>query len=162
MNWNPFRHLPVNLVIHNQVATLADELSEMQAQLDRVTDERDELRETRSIRLHKQMETKGLETTEDRMSSLLIAERKLQAVARLMSGEGVDVDVALLRQLGNRIGLSSPTVDRIYARIDALQSLAPRLTQIKEAVAGIDWDEDVSFEFDEDAEAMKEVMRLVR
>ncbi len=174
---NPFRtpkgHYRIGICSYAPITDFGPTDSEtkiahLEDQLKTVTDERDQLQDTndrRSLRMHKQLETKPGNvhfTPEARMSQLLVQERKLEAVSRLLSGECVDPDAVLLRELGNRLGLSSPTVERIYARLDALQSLAPRLTRIKECLAGIDWGQDVRFEFETDADLFDEAFQLLR
>lgn len=161
---NPFRSRDLSLQAEalNAARNQRDELQET---LTRVIDERDELEMTnnrRSLRLHKQMETGDLQTPESRVSQLLVKERQLRDVSRLLSGESVGLDASLLREMGNRLGMGSPTAETIYARIAALQSLAPLRDKMRTALAGIDWDEDVDFEYEDDRAAVGVLLQLVR
>ena len=171
---NPFRtpkgHYRIGICSYAPITDFGPTDSEtkiahLEDQLKTVTDELQDTNDRRSLRMHKQLETKPGNvhfTPEARMSQLLVQERKLEAVSRLLSGECVDPDAVLLRELGNRLGLSSPTVESIYNRCDALQSLAPLRDQIRNALAGIDWLQDVRFEYEEDEDKLNEALRLLR
>ncbi len=136
----------------------------LQEQLAAVASERDELKNTnsrRSLRMNQQLETRDLQTPEARMSQLLVQERKLQAVFRLLSGEAIDGETEMLKQLGNRLGMSMPTMERVFGRMDALQSLAPLRDQLRQGMAGVDWKNDVTFDFPEDRETVERMLALV-
>ena len=162
---NPFRRSPPTVVVNNlgptdaetKIAHLEDQVKSLTAECEEVAD----INNRRSLRLHVQMETSDVQTVESRMDELLGNERKLLAVARLLSGEDVETNVILLREMGNRLGMSSPTVEGIYARLDALQSLAPLRDQIRTCLASIDW-ESVEFEFEEDENNIHKLIQLVR
>jgi len=94
-----------------------------------------------------------------RIESLVETERKMFAVCRYLSGEEVALEAALLKQLGNRLGLSSPTIDKVFARCDALQRVAVTLDQINQRLGSI-FIEDVEFEHAEDLEALTEAQNL--
>ena len=87
------------------------------------------------------------------------AEEKLQAVYRFLSGEDIEMEAKLIKQLGNRLGLSSPNVESIYARCDALQGLAVTLDQIRNRLTDIDI-EDIEFTYSEDADTLREATEL--
>lgn len=60
-----------------------------------------------------------------RVHELVRNERKLHTVAAVLSGQHVEALELFMRQVANRIGLSSiGDVNEIYARLDALQELA--------------------------------------
>lgn len=144
---------------------LLAEVLELQEQVALLADANEELADTnnrRSLRMNKQLETSDVQTPESRVSELLGNERKLMAIARLLSGEAVDGATQMMRQIGNRLGMSNPDLERIYGRMDALQSLAVLRDKIRTGLAGIDWSSDVVFEFDEDEEAVEEVLNLLR
>jgi len=175
---NPFRkrrtldNAPsVNLNVVNvadstdREAKLFASLQKAEAALAAVTSERDELAVTnnrRSLRIHGQLHTKDTQTPEERIGQLLNTERRLLAVESLLSGAAVSDTEHILRQLGNRLGMSSPTLERIYGRMDSLQSLAPLRDKLRQALSGIDWDADVTFEYPEDREDIEEALKLLR
>ena len=87
------------------------------------------------------------------------AEDKLQAVYRLLSGEDEARCLEFRRQIANRLALSSPDIDRIYERCDALQRLAVVKGEINRLLGSIDV-EDLGFEYAEDLDALTAAQKL--
>lgn len=106
------------------------------------------------------LESRDLRSADQRVGHLLDCESKLHLIYRVLSGEKIDANADLLRQIGNRIALNSPTVQTIYERLDGLQRCAVIRDQVRARIADIE-PEDLMFKYPDDEVTFREIRDLV-